>query len=150
MANLGGEASIEVNAPLAEVWALVEDVAVAPEWQDGLERMTPLEHDDKGRPTLVETESDAKVKTITTKVRFNYDEGPAKLKWSQEKGDLKSLDGAWILEELGPEKTKVTYHLDGDPGRMLGMLIRGPVEGKIRDILVNGRPGELKARIEGG
>jgi ribosome-associated toxin RatA of RatAB toxin-antitoxin module len=150
MANLGGEASIEVNAPLADVWALVEDVAIAPEWQDGLERLTPLENDDKGRPTLVETESDAKVKTITTKVRFNYDEEPNKLKWSQEKGDLKSLDGAWILEEVGPEKTKVTYFLDGDPGRMLGMLIRGPVEGKIRDILVNGRPGELKARIEGG
>ncbi len=150
MANLGGEASVEVDAPIADVWALVEDVAIAPEWQDGLESMTALERDDQGRPTLVETESDAKVRMIKTKVRFNYDEAPTKLKWSQEKGDLKSLDGAWILEELGPERTKVTYSLDGDPGRMLGMLIRGPVEGKIRDILVNGRPGELKARVEGG
>ena len=42
-----------------------------------------------------------------------------------------------------------TCRLDGDPGRMLGMLIRGPVEGRIREILVNGRPGELKARVEG-
>jgi hypothetical protein len=30
------------------------------------------------------------------------------------------------------------------------MLIRGPVEGAIRAMLVNGRPGELKARVEGG
>ena len=40
--------------------------------------------------------------------------------------------------------------LDVDPGRMLGMLVRGPVEGKLRDMLVNGRPQELKARAESG
>jgi hypothetical protein len=30
------------------------------------------------------------------------------------------------------------------------MLIRGPVEGAIRGMLVNARPDELKARAEGG
>ena len=39
--------------------------------------------------------------------------------------------------------------MDGDPGRMLGMLVRGPVEGQIRKLLVDSRPGELKARVEG-
>jgi hypothetical protein len=28
------------------------------------------------------------------------------------------------------------------------MLIRGPVEGVVRGMLVNARPGELKARVE--
>jgi hypothetical protein len=32
---------------------------------------------------------------------------------------------------------------------MIGMLIRGPIEGAIRGMLVNGRPGELKQRVEG-
>ena len=45
---------------------------------------------------------------------------------------------------------RATCTLDGDPGRMLGMLIRGPVESAIRGMLVDGRPGELKARVEGG
>ena len=67
----------------------------------------------------------------------------------QEKGDLKSVEGAWILEDLGDGRTRATYQLDADPGRVLGMLIRGPVEGKLRDILVNARPGELKKAIEG-
>jgi hypothetical protein len=30
---------------------------------------------------------------------------------------------------------------------MLGMLIRGPVEDKLREMLVGGRPAELAARI---
>ena len=110
--------------------------------------MTALETDDEGRATLVEVENDIKVRTVKSKVRFSYD-GPTRLSWSQEKGDLKSVDGSWDLEDLGGEKTEATYTLDGDPGRMIGMLIRGPVEGAIRGMLVNGRPGELKQRVEG-
>jgi carbon monoxide dehydrogenase subunit G len=148
MAKLGGSASTEIDAPIAEVWAVVEDVLTAPEWQNGLVSMTALETDDEGRATLVEVENDIKVRTVKSKVRFSYD-GPTRLSWSQEKGDLKSVDGAWELADLGGDKTEATYTLDGDPGRMIGMLIRGPVEGAIRGMLVNGRPGELKQRVEG-
>ena len=69
------------------------------------------------------------------------------MEWTQEKGDLKSLVGAWELEDLGDGRTKATYRLEGDPGRVLGMAIRGPVEGKLREILVGGRPGELAERM---
>ena len=149
MGRIGGRESIEVDAPIQQVWELVEDVESAPEWQGGLDRITPLEHDDQGRPTLCESETDAGIRKVKTQVRFSYDP-PTRLSWNQEKGDLKSVDGAWELEDLGDGRTRVTYWLDGDPGRMLGMLIRGPVEGKIRDLLVKARPGELKERIESG
>ena len=52
----------EIDAPIAEVWAVVEDVLIAPEWQGGLDSMTALETDDEGRATLVETENDIKVR----------------------------------------------------------------------------------------
>ena len=148
MANLGGSASTEIDAPLDAVWAVVEDVLSAPDWQNGLVSMQPIEHDADGRPTLVEVENDIKVRRVKSKVRFAYD-APARLSWSQEKGDLKSVDGSWTLADLGDGRTEATYTLDGDPGRMIGMLIRGPVEGAIRSMLVNGRPGELKRRVEG-
>jgi uncharacterized protein YndB with AHSA1/START domain len=64
MARLKGSASAEIDAPLEEVWALVEDVLRAPEWQGGLERMTAIEHDADGRPALVESENDVKVRSI--------------------------------------------------------------------------------------
>ncbi len=148
MGNLGGSKSIEVDAPIAACWALAVDVASAPEWQAGMKTMVVLERDADGRPSLCETTADAKVKDVTTKVRFAYAE-PTRVSWVQEKGDLKKLDGAWDLEDLGGGRTRVTYTLDGDPGRVLGMLIRGPVEGKLTDMLVNGRPAEFKARVEG-
>ena len=149
MAHMGGSASAEIDAPLEEVWAVVEDVLSAPEWQGGLVSITALETDDAGRPTLVESENDIKVRTVKTEVRFAYD-GPTTLSWKQEKGDLKSVEGSWELEDLGDGRTKATYTLDSDPGRVLGMMIRGPVEGAIRGMLVNSRPDELKARVEGG
>jgi carbon monoxide dehydrogenase subunit G len=148
MAHMGGTAGAEIDAPLEEVWAVVEDVLTAPEWQGGLVEVSALERDGDGRPTLVESVSDIKVRRVKTQVRFSYDP-PTRLSWSQEKGDLKSVEGSWELEDLGGGRTRATYTLDGDPGRVLGMIIRGPVEAAARAMLVNARPGELKARVEG-
>lgn len=148
MANMGGSASAEIEAPIDEVWAVVEDVLSAPDWQGGLVSIRSLETDAEGRATLVESENDIKVKRVKTIVRFSYD-GPGKLSWKQEKGDLKSVEGSWKLDDIGDGRTRATYTLDSDPGRMIGMLIRGPVESVIRSMLVNARPGELKTRVEG-
>jgi carbon monoxide dehydrogenase subunit G len=149
MGHISGSASVVVNAPIEAVWAVIEDVLAAPDWQGGLDRMTAIERDAEGRPTLVETENDIKVRTVKSQVRFAYD-GPTRLSWTQEKGDMKAVVGSWELEDAGDGTTKVTYNLDTDPGRVLGMIIRGPVEAASRAMFVNGRPGELKRRIEQG
>ena len=146
MGKLGGEASTELDAPIDEVWDVVVDIETAPDWQDGFESVEVLERDDEGRVLVANTESDAKVKTVKTRLRFSYDE-PHLVEWNQEKGDLKSLVGTWELEDLGDGRTRATYRLEGDPGRVLGMMIRGPVEGRIREILVGGRPSELAERM---
>lgn len=148
MARIAGSASAEIDAPLEQVWQVVADVESAPKWQGGLNDVEALERDGEGRPTLVEAETDAKVKTVTSRVRFSYD-APTRLSWKQEKGDLKSLVGSWDLEDLGGGRTRATYSVEADPGRVLGMLVRGPVEDQLRGMLVNSRPGELKAHIEG-
>lgn len=145
---MGGSASVEIDAPVDEVWTVVEDVLTAPEWQGGVVAVSALERDAENRPTLVEFENDVKVRHVKTHVRFRY-QPPTVLSWTQEKGDLKSVTGSWKLEDLGEERTRATYTLDSDPGRVLGMLIRGPVESAVRAMLVNARPGELKARVEG-
>jgi carbon monoxide dehydrogenase subunit G len=149
MAKLTGSSTAEIDAPLAEVWALVEDVERSPEWQGGLKRIEAIERDDEGRATLCETESDAKVRSIKSTVRFEYD-GPALLSWTQEKGELKSVDGRWELQDLGGDRTRATYSLEVDLGRMLGMVVRGPLVDLLRALLVNARAGELKRAIESG
>ena len=147
MAHMTGSSSAEIDAPLEDVWAVVEDVLAAPEWQGGMRDVTALESDADGRPTLCQVESDIKVRTVKTLVRFSY-AAPTRLSWVQEKGDLKSVEGAWELEDLGAGRTRATYSLDSDPGRVLGMVLRGPVESAVRGMLVNARADELKARVE--
>jgi ribosome-associated toxin RatA of RatAB toxin-antitoxin module len=149
MSNISGSSTAEIHAPLDRVWALVEDVPRAPDWQGGLKAIRVLERDGDGRAVLCETESDAKVRSIKSNVRFTYD-GPTTLTWTQEKGELKSVDGRWELEDLGGERTRATYRLEVELGRMLGMVIRGPLVDLLRDMLVSARAGELKKAIESG
>jgi carbon monoxide dehydrogenase subunit G len=149
MGNLTGSSTAEINAPLDEVWKLVEDVEKAPDWQGGLKDLEALERDGEGRATLVESASDAKVRTIKSTVRFTYD-GPTRLTWSQVKGEMKSVEGSWDLEDLGDGRTRATYSLEVDLGRMLSMVIRGPLVDAVRGMLVGARAGELKQAIENG
>jgi carbon monoxide dehydrogenase subunit G len=147
MANLEGESSAEIEAPIERVWELVADVERAPEWQGGLKSLRAIERDRDGRATLCESESDAKVRTIRSTVRFSY-RAPTRLSWEQEQGELKSVEGRWALEDLGEGRTRATYHVEVDFGFTLGMVIRGPLVGILRDQLAGARAGELKRAIE--
>ena len=147
MANLSGSSTAEIDAPLDEVWAVVEDVESAPEWQGGLKSLRALERDDDGRAVRCETETDAKIRSVKSIVRFTYD-GPDRLSWTQEKGDLKSVNGSWELSDLGGGRTQATYSIEVDLGRTLGMLVRGPIVEVLRHMLAGARAGELKQRIE--
>jgi ribosome-associated toxin RatA of RatAB toxin-antitoxin module len=149
MAMVTGSSTAEVDAPLERVWALVQDVERAPQWQGGLKGMHALERDDEGHAIVCQTESDAKVRTIKSTVRFTYD-GPTTLTWRQEKGELKSVDGRWELEDLGESRTRATYSLEVDLGRVLSLVIRGPLVDLLRGMLVSARAGELKRAIESG
>lgn len=145
--SLSGSSTAEIHAPLDRVWDLVQDVESAPDWQGGLNAMRALDRDDEGRAIRCETETDAKVRSVKAIVRFTYD-GPKRLTWTQEKGDLKSVKGSWELEDLGGERTRATYSIDVDLGRTLGLIVRGPVVDVLRHMLAGARAGELKQRIE--
>ena len=147
MANLTGSSTAEIDAPLDRVWALVEDVESAPQWQGGLKAMHAIERDGNGHAILCEAETDAKVLTVKSKVRFAYD-GPGRLSWTQEQGDLKSVRGSWELEDVGGDRTRATYSLEVDMGRKLSLIVRGPLVDALRHMLVASRAGELKKQIE--
>ncbi len=147
--GISGERTVEIDAPIERCYEIASDIENAPDWQGSLKDVEVLERDDEGRAELVETESDAKVKSISAVLRFSYDP-PESIKWVQEEGDTKSLEGSWSFEDLGEGRTRATYALDADPGRMLGMLLKGPAEGKVRDFLVGGAAEGLKEHAEGG
>ena len=147
MGELQASWTVEIDAPMERVWEVAADVPNSPEWQPSLETVETVETDSEGRATLVNTEADAVVRKTKQRLRFSYDE-PAGMSWEQEKGDVKSLHGSWTFTELGADRTKAVYELRIDPGRMLGMLVRGPVEGKVKEHLTKGAAEGLKQHVE--
>ena len=148
MGLIEGERTVEIDAPVERCFDIAADIENAPDWQGSLQEVDVLERDDDRRAELVETKSDAKVKSVSALLRFSYSP-PTEIRWVQEKGDTKSLEGWWKLEDLGGDRTRATYGLSADPGRMLGMLLRGPAEGKVRDFLLGGAAEGLKKKAEG-
>jgi uncharacterized membrane protein len=145
--TISGERSVEIDAPIGRCFEIAADIENAPDWQGSLKDVEVLERDAEGRAELVETESDAKVKTVKSRLRFSYVE-PTEIRWEQEKGDTKSLVGWWKLEDLGGDRTRATYALEADPGRMLGLLLRGPVEDQVRNFLLGNAADGLKQQAE--
>jgi len=150
MADLEGSSSIEIGAPIERCFAIIADVERAPEWQGAMRKAKALEYDARGRPVLVETHIHAIVADVALWLRFDYLE-PTGMRWTRERGDLKSLSGAWRLEDLGGERTRATYSLEIGLGRALGLLrkgVRGPAEAKVRGLLTHHPVEGLKREAE--
>jgi uncharacterized membrane protein len=147
MGLIKGDRSVEVEAPIERCFEIAANIEAAPEWQGSLQDVEVLERDGDKRAMLVETKSDAKVKSVRALLRFSYDE-PTRIEWVQEKGDTKALRGWWDFEDLGSGRTRATYALEADPGRVLGMLLRGPAEAAVRDFLLGGAADGLKRQAE--
>ena len=149
MGMIEGERTVEIDAPIERCFEIAADLENAPDWQGSLLDVEILERDADKRGELVETKSNAKVKDVKALLRFSYDE-PTHIEWVQEKGETKSLKGWWDFEDLGSGRTRATYALVVDPGRMLGMLLRGPMQNVVRDFLLGGAAEGLKEYAEKG
>jgi uncharacterized membrane protein len=147
MSVLTAERSTDIDAPVERCFGIVADLEHTPDWDVSIKSVRVLERDAEGRPLLVESEADAKVKTVKQTMRYSYD-APHKVSWVQEKGDMKSLTGSWSFADLGGGRTRATYALVADPGRVLGMLLRGPVEAKVKDMMLSNASDGLKAKAE--
>src|SRR6476646_2400298 len=119
MGTVGGSASTEIEAPIEEVYAVAADGEGSPRWQAEIKAAECIERDREGNQVLVHIETDAKVRRLGSEIRFSY-EPTRRISWVQEDGDLKSVEGSWKLEDLGDGRTRATYWLEVDLGRVLG------------------------------
>ena len=146
MPVLTGSASADLDAPIERCWAVVQDVATAPQWQHSLERVDVLERDEHDRAVVCDTVTDAKISKVHSRVRFSYRQ-PTLVSWTQFEGDdLDLMSGSWRLEDLGNGRTRVTYSIEVDPGP-LGKFARGPIQRIVRALVVGSRPRELAKRV---
>lgn len=147
MGTFKAERTVEVNASKARCYGIICDLENSPKWQEAMVSAKVLETDSEGRAELVEIKSDAKVRVVTSHLAFKYQPEDG-MTWEQKKGDLKWLNGSWALEDLGDGRTKATYALEADTGRMLGLLLKGPVLDKVKNMLTKDAAEGLKKYAE--
>jgi uncharacterized membrane protein len=147
MGSISGSASSEIEAPIEAVYKIAADGEGATRWQQEIQAAECLDRDAAGNQLTVRMETETPIKRLISVLRYSYEE-PRRISWTQTEGDLKSVVGSWELEDLGDDRTRATYKLEVDPGRMLGMAIRGPVTGVLRAKMVESMPGKLKAFVE--
>jgi hypothetical protein len=146
MGTISGSAATEISAAVDAVYAVAADAEGAPRWQPEIQVAECLERDADGNQLLVRIETETPIKRLVSTLRYSYD-ATGRISWEQEEGDLKSVIGSWKFEKVGG-LTKATYELAVDPGRMLGMALRGPVVGVLRGKLVESMPDKLKTFVE--
>ncbi|MFZ1995631.1 MAG: SRPBCC family protein [Solirubrobacteraceae bacterium] len=145
MTRLTGSSSAEIDAPIDRCWAVVEDVAGSPRWQNGLEQVDVVERDEAGRAVICDTVNDAKFTKVRCRVRVGYDP-PHRLTFTRvASDDVDEMEASWELEELEAGRTRATYSLAVDPGHV-GMLAR-PLERALRPIVVGRRAEELARAV---
>lgn len=145
MTLLSGSSQADVNADLERCWAVVEDVARWPDWQQGLERIDIVERDEQTRPLICDIVADAKITKVRCRVRVGYDR-PQRLTFTRvASDDVDEMDGSWELRDAGGGRTHAVYTLAVDPGHV-GFMAR-PLEKALRPIVVGRRAEELAREV---
>ena len=135
--------SIVIDAPAAEVMAVIADFPAYPEWAQGMKQAEVIEEGAGGRADKVHFELEAT--PIKDSYTLAYDwSGDSSVTWELVEGKmLKSMQGAYLLKPSG-SGTEVTYRLAVDLSiPMIGML-RRKAEKVIIDTALKG----LKKRVE--
>jgi ribosome-associated toxin RatA of RatAB toxin-antitoxin module len=136
--------SIVVDAPPADVMAVIADFESYPEWAKGVQKAEVVEPGTGDRAEQVYFALD--VSPIKDEYTLAYDwDGDREVTWTLVEGNmLRALDGAYTLVDRGDGSTEVTYRLALDVSiPLIGMLKR-----KGEKILIDAALKGLKKRVE--
>ena len=136
--------SIVIDAPPAEVMAVIADFESYPSWAKGVTTAEVTVPGPDGRAEQVFFALD--VSPIKDEYTLVYDwDGDREVTWTLGEGKmLKALDGSYTLRDLGTGSTEVTYALALDVSiPLIGMLKR-----KGEKILIDTALKGLKKRVE--
>jgi ribosome-associated toxin RatA of RatAB toxin-antitoxin module len=136
--------SIVVEAPAADVMAVIADFPSYPEWVAAAKQVEVLETGADGRARRVRFVLDAGTVKDDYVLEYSWD-GDRAVSWSLVSSQLmKRQDGSYTLAETGG-RTEVTYRITIDTTiPLLGMMKR-----KAEKVILDTALKELKKRVEG-
>jgi len=135
--------SIVVEAPAADVMAVIADFPAYPQWVSAAQQVDVLEVGPDGRARRVHFVLDAGAVKDDYVLDYTWDDDRS-VTWTLVKGQMqKRQDGSYTLVETGG-RTEVTYSITIDLSiPMLGMIKR-----KAEKVILDTALKELKKRVE--
>jgi uncharacterized membrane protein len=138
------ERQIVIEASPQRCFETLVDYESFPEWQRAVKAVDVLSRDGDGRAKEVAFEIDAKVKTVRYTLDYRYEE-PHLITWRYVEGDVRDVEGEFVLEDQGDGSTLATYALRLDPG----VWLPGRVANMLNEHVMQGAVADLKSRVEG-
>ena len=136
--------SIDIAGSAEEIFEVATDLERYPEWNANIKKVEIKESDGDGRPTKVWMQVDAKVKTVSYTLEYDYSHAPESFSWKLIEGDVKELSGSYTFDEFD-DVTEVRYETSVDPG----FPIPGMLKRQAQKQIVKGALQDLKKRVEG-
>jgi ribosome-associated toxin RatA of RatAB toxin-antitoxin module len=136
--------SIVVDAPAADVMAVIADFPSYPQWVAAAKKVEVEETGEDGRATRVHFVLDAGAVKDDYVLEYTWDDD-RQVSWNLVKGQMqKRQEGSYTLVDTGG-RTEVTYKITIDLSiPMLGMIKR-----RAEKVILDTALKELKKRVEG-
>lgn len=138
-------ASVEIEAPLAEVAAKLTAIAEYPQWLTSIKKVEVESSDDQGRVTQATVAIDAGVMKDRATLAYDWSAAPNEITFSLEEADLMTaMDGKYILKAIDSDTTQVTYQL----GVSLSLPVPRMMISKTEKSTIDQALKELQAQFE--
>ncbi len=135
--------TIDIEASAEDIFVVATDFEKYPEWNANIKKVEIKETDDEGRATRVWMQVDAKIRTVSYTLEYDYSNAPESFSWQLLEGDVKELSGSYEFDEFD-DVTEVRYETRVDPG----FPIPGMLKRKAEKQIVKGALQDLKKRVE--
>ena len=134
-----------VAAPPQACFDALLDYERMPDWQSAVKSCEVIERDSRGRGLEVEWEIDARLRAVSYRLAYSYEE-PHWIGCRFVEGDVKNVEGEYTLEDRGDGTTLATLMLDIDPGTW----VPGKLRKLLSDQVMKGSLQDLKRHVEEG
>jgi ribosome-associated toxin RatA of RatAB toxin-antitoxin module len=140
------ESSITIEAPPSDVMGVIADFEAYPQWTGAVKQVDVREKASNGRAKQVWFKLDAGAIKDEYTLAYTW-KADKEVRWHLVEAEqiVKTMDGAYLLQDNRDGTTTVTYQLEVDVKiPMLGMIKR-----KAEKVIIDTALKELKKRVEG-
>ena len=138
--------SVTIEASIADVAAVLTDLASYPTWSTAIKSVEVQEKDSAGRAAKAKISIDAGVMKDRVILDYDWSKSPTEITFELDDADLLTeMTGAYKLVDNGDDTTRVTYELTVALSMPVPAMMRQKAERSTIDLALN----QLKAKLEG-